>query len=184
MCTTYLLWHWNFCQFFFVLIKQKCILQWLPSLHTYVEFTSFLQINFHGPVSSSVPHNVPDSTISGINISEKLYDIYIKDKLFHFHIEKVEEYQKKHWGNPQSVGVHLSHVKIRLTHFLSKISETLQNMDPEISLPTMAAPPQLSHKHDYAKKKYGRAVINTLKDWLTEVLQVLQKENICDRQQY
>lgn len=155
----------------------------MPFTNICVEFPSVLQINFHGTIRGSVLHNGLDSTISGINIFEKLKNIYIKNKLFHFHIEKVEEYQKKHWGNPQSVEVPLSHVKARLNHFSIRIQATLSNMDPEISLPTLPAPPQLSHRHDYAKKVYGWGVINTLKDWLTNVMQVLQEKEICDRQQ-
>lgn len=145
--------------------------------------TSFFQINFHGPFRCSVPDDVPDSTISGITISEKLQDIYIKNMLFNFHIGKLEEYQKELWGNPKSVEEHLLHVKFRLAHFLVRVKRTLLNMDPEISLPTTPAPPLLSHNHDYAKKEYGWCVIFTLKDWLTQVLQVLEAKEVCDRQQ-
>lgn len=171
---------------FFFLIKKKkkgCILQWLPSLHTYVAFTSFFQIKFHGPWRCPVPADVPDSTVSGITISEKLRDIYIKNMLFNFHIGKLEEYQKKPWGNPQSIEGPLSRVKIRLAYFLDSIKTTLLKMDPEISLPTTPAPPLLSHARDYAKKVYGWCVLSTLKDWLTQVLQVIEAKEVYDGQQ-
>nr|XP_046242331.1 uncharacterized protein LOC124057809 [Scatophagus argus] len=140
-------------------------------------------IKFHGPFKASVPDEVPDSTVAGVSASEKLQNIYIKNKLFHFHISKVEEYQEKDLGNPQSVRQPLTAVKVRLSHLLYKI-EVLMGSDPEILLPTTPALPQLSQTHDFAKKVYGWGVIVRLKDWLTQVSQVLEKveKEVCERQ--
>lgn len=109
----------------------------------------------------------------------KLQDIYTKNVLFYLHILKVEEYQKGLWGNPQSVGGPLSLVKGRLTHIAARVKTLLTHIDPEIPLPATPAPPQLSHQHDYAKKAYGWGVVVALKDWLTQVLQVLKAEEVC-----
>lgn len=139
---------------------------------------SFLQINLHGDVSGSVPDDVPDSTISGINISEKLRDIYIKNGLFHFHISKVKQYLEELWGNPASFA---RHIKGGLSNHSAQIKTILKNIDPEMPLPTMPPPPQLSHDRDYAKKVYGWGVIVRLKEWLTQVQQVLQEIKGCDK---
>ncbi|XP_044052651.1 uncharacterized protein LOC122876407 [Siniperca chuatsi] len=137
---------------------------------------------FHGPINGLVD-GVPDSTISGINISEKLQDIVNKNILFYLHISKVEEYQKAHWGNPESVAKPLTDVKTRLDHHLSKIQAILKHIIPEMPLPATPAPPQLSNDHDYRRKKYGWGVIDKLKDWLTKVLQVLEEaKEVCDKE--
>ncbi len=140
---------------------------------------SFLQINFHKlTTNGSVPDDVPDSTVSGINISAKLQDIYIKNGLFQFHISKVKEYLEGLWGNPQSVAGPLLRIKGGLPNHLTKIKAILIHID--MPLPTTATPPQLSHNHNYAKKEYGRNVIVRLKDWLTQVQQVIEEVSECD----
>lgn len=130
--------------------------------------------------TDSVPDDVPDSTISGINITEKLQDIYIKNGLFDFHISKVKEYVEELWGMPESVARLLLHIKGRLPHHLDKIKKILININPKTPLPTTPPPPQLSHSHNYIKKVYGSGVIVRLKDWLTQVEQVLEEVKGCD----
>uniref|UniRef100_A0A3Q3J554 Ciliary neurotrophic factor n=1 Tax=Monopterus albus TaxID=43700 RepID=A0A3Q3J554_MONAL len=132
---------------------------------------SFLQKNVHEP-TGSIPNDVPESTISGATISEKLQDIYTKNVLFSCHISKVEEYQITVWGNPESIAQPLSNVKNRLHIHLVQIRNILENLYPEIPLPTTPPPPQVTHSYDNEKKIYGWGVIVALKDWLTQVLQV------------
>ncbi|KAK9522205.1 hypothetical protein VZT92_018684 [Zoarces viviparus] len=127
-------------------------------------------MGFHGPVDVSVPDDVPDSSMSGVTIIEKLQDIYIKGVLFYLHISKVEEYQKGSWSDSKSVLGPLSRVKGNLVNHVAKIKTMLINID---SLPTTPAPPQWSHDLDYAKRVYGGGVIVALKDWLPQVLQAL-----------
>ncbi|XP_056232955.1 uncharacterized protein LOC130169923 [Seriola aureovittata] len=128
----------------------------------------------HGSKGESIPADVPNSAISGVNISEKLQDIITKNVLFYLHILKVEGYQETVWGNPESIAGPLSRVKGGLFNHLTKIKTILINISPEIPLPT-PAPLQLSHSHDYAKKEYGCGVIVSLSEWLKAVLQVLEE---------
>ncbi len=148
-------------------------------LHTDGEFISVLQVKFHGDHSGSVPDDVPDLTISGVNITEKLQEIYFKTVHLYLHISQVEEQQKKNWGNPQSVVEPLTQVKRRLRYLSAKLKQTLLDFDSKIPLST-PAPPQLSHTDDYAQKEYGWGVIVTLKGWPHQVLQVLKAEEVCD----
>lgn len=144
-------------------------------------FLSFFQLNVYKYKGSPPLADVPDSSISGSSTSEKLQDVYVKAILFQSHIAKLQEYQRDLWGDQQSLKMLLSKVQFRLTHFCATINKTLFNMDPEFSLPPTAPPPQLSHSHDFAKKVYGRDVINALTDWLNEVLPVLSATELCDR---
>lgn len=140
-----------------------------------MEFSFFFQTAFHGNFTSSVPNNVPSATVSGFNISQQLQDIYIKTKLFHFHIEKVKTYHHSNvfWNNSKYFD-DLTHVNDRLPD-LSNLIESLLNKDLKVAVPRPPAPPKLSHTHDYPKKVYGWAVIHNLNEFLKQVLQVLQK---------
>lgn len=141
----------------------------------------FLQIHFHGPRTGSVPNDVPDSTVSGVSIFEKLQDIYIKNVLFYLHILKVEEYNIKVWGNPEYIAGNLSLVNGRINHHLVKIKTILKKLYPEIALPATPAPPQLSHD-EYANKEYGWGVIVSVKAWHEQVLQVIEEmKKMCDQ---
>ncbi|KAL7391750.1 hypothetical protein ABVT39_014065 [Epinephelus coioides] len=115
----------------------------------------------NGVRNGSDRDDVPTSTVSGTNISEKLQDIYIKNVIFHSHISKVQGYQG-------SDVTSLSQVKGSLRRHSDTVKAILIHIN---SLPTTAAPPQPSPSHDYAKKQYGRAVLVSLRDWLIQVEQ-------------
>lgn len=139
----------------------------------------FLQIHFHGTKNGSVPGYVPDSTIPGISIYEKLQNIYNKNVLFLLHIEKVEEYQNTHWG--KQLRAPLLQVKERLLYHLGTIKSILTNTNPDLSLPPTPGPLQLPLDNDFKKKVYGWGVIFRLKEWVQEVLLVLEEmKNMCN----
>lgn len=99
--------------------------------------------------------------------------------LFYLHILKVEEYQKELLVDPKSVD--LSRVKGGLPNLLARIKNILEHIDAEIL--ATPAPLQLSHNNLYEKKEYGFGVIAKLKDWLTQVLQVLEEaKEVCTNQ--
>lgn len=138
----------------------------------------FLQNHFDGIKNGSVPDDVPNSSIPGVSIFEKLQNIYMKNVLFYLHISKVEEIQNKLWIK-QTTGV-LSRLKYRLSLHLVNIKHVLVTVYPDVSLPPTPTPLQLSHDHDFQKKNYGWGVIIRLKQWLQEVLLVLDEtKNMC-----
>lgn len=118
-------------------------------------------------------NNVPDSTISGNQTSEKLQNIYAKNVLFQWHLSKVQEYETNVWHSPESVLEPLRRIKYRLSDHLVTTERLLNVLDPKCPLPMQAAPPELSHNDNYTKKKYGWAVIRRLKDLFAQVLQEL-----------
>lgn len=148
-----------------------------PSPHPHVEFSSFFQTAFHGNFTSSVSNDVPDATVSGFNISQQLQDIYIKTKLFYFHIEMVEKYHDSNsfWRHNKTFDGYLTSVKDRLSN-LSNLTGSFLNNSLKVAEPTPPAPPKLSHTNDYPKKIYGWGVIHNLNGFLEQVMQVLQKK--------
>lgn len=130
--------------------------------------------NFTGPVRD----DVPKSTISGNTISEKLHDVYNKSGLFYLHILKVVEYQDQLLENnltKEKIKDEISRIKLRLKQ-LSVLIENILNITNPGPTP---APLQLPHTDDYTKKEYGWGVIVRMKDWLTQVLQVLVSDKVC-----
>uniref|UniRef100_A0A672IEF7 Ciliary neurotrophic factor n=1 Tax=Salarias fasciatus TaxID=181472 RepID=A0A672IEF7_SALFA len=112
---------------------------------------------------------------------EQLQDIYTKAFLFRWHISNVEIYEKDLLPHPELMVDSLKTVNSRL----EQINYSLQNAEPELAALSTPAPPQLSHDDDhYLKKVYVWGVIYTLRDWVTQVLQLLkcdQVEDTCDR---
>lgn len=148
------------------------------SFQTYEEFTYLLQTKFHH-ISDPVMDDVPDSTISGNTIPEKLQDIYIKDVLFEMHMSKVKEYQGHHSLEDETIDGLLAKVKYRLSHMSQRLKTVFTSTDPKIPLPEKPAPPKLSHGDDMTKKLYGLGVIIRLKEWATQVLELLKAGEVC-----
>ncbi|XP_008290584.1 uncharacterized protein LOC103365033 [Stegastes partitus] len=137
-------------------------------------------IEHHGTRNGLIPDDVPNSTISGSNISEKLQDIYAKIVLFIRHLSQVEEYQQNLLTNPQPVLEPLRRVKGGLSNLLHRIKNVLKHVDPENTALATPSSPTLSHDDAYAKKEYGWGVLDRLKDWVAEVLLVLKEaEKVC-----
>ncbi|XP_047197339.1 uncharacterized protein LOC124852425 isoform X2 [Hippoglossus stenolepis] len=140
-------------------------------------------IKFHGPRSNSSTDDVPDSTVSGVNVFEKLQDVYVKNRLFQWHILNVAQHHLQLWGNKEPVAGHLSRVKGRLSHHLSKVKLLLTDFFPDMPLPPTPAPPNSPTGHTYAKKEYGWLVIVRLRDWEKHVLQLLEEmDSMCVQQ--
>ncbi|CAJ1069495.1 uncharacterized protein LOC128438361 [Xyrichtys novacula] len=147
------------------------------------ETTDLLEVysKYHGSFSDSTPKDVPDPAVSGDNFPAKLLNIYSKDELFSLHILKVEEYQEELGGNYQDLKKNLSQVKVELPRLVLKLTEILKGLDPNTPLPPKPEPLKLNHDNDYDKQKYGWQVINTLKSWLSQVVQALEEgEKECD----
>ncbi|XP_062240771.1 uncharacterized protein LOC133950694 [Platichthys flesus] len=137
-------------------------------------------ITFHGPRSNSSSEVVPDSTVSGVNVSEKLQDVYVKNELFRLHVLKVVQHHSEIFGNKEPVAGPLSRVKDRLSHHSSKVEHLLKGFFPGVPLPSKPALPRLTAGHTYAKKNYGWLVLVRLRDWEEHVLQLLEEmKNMC-----
>lgn len=120
---------------------------------------------------------MPNSTVSGSNITEMLQDMVRKNMLFSLHINKTEENQKESWNGRESVEKPLKIVKDRLTLLSSMLKEILQDLN--IPVPSAPHPLNLTQTHNYAKIRYGWGVIKALKAWITRVCQVLQETDVC-----
>uniref|UniRef100_A0A671XL40 Ciliary neurotrophic factor n=1 Tax=Sparus aurata TaxID=8175 RepID=A0A671XL40_SPAAU len=167
------------CQLIFSPLCKKIYIYILQgSLQTYEEFTNLLQTKFHH-ISDPVMDDVPDSTISGNTIPEKLQDIYIKDVLFEMHMSKVKEYQGHHSLEDETVDGLLAKVERRLNDMSHRLMKLFMNTDPKIPPPEKPAPPKLSHGDDMTKKLYGLGVIIRLKEWATQVLELLKAGEVC-----
>lgn len=118
-------------------------------------------------MNETVPKGVPDSTIHGDNMCEKLQNIYIKNMLFYMHISKVEEIEIQLWQNV-NITQRLSVVKGRLNYHLDIIKHILTDKYPDLSLPPTPAPLHLPHDKGFQKKQYGCGVIIRLIEWLKE----------------
>lgn len=143
---------------------------------TLIFLTFFSQTHFSSGTRRfcSARHNVPGSTVSGSSLCEKLRNIYTQDALFHLHILKVEEYQG-HWGNPATIMDRLDHVKNALMFIKKTLKCFLTHISQDFLEPPAPALLQLGHSDDYAKKSYGGCVVVRLKDWSSQVEQVLQE---------
>lgn len=119
---------------------------------------------------------MPDSTVSGSNVTEMLQDMVHKNRLFILNISKTEENQKETW-DANSVEVALGRVKKRLEHLFNMSMPILH--DRNITVPSLPGSLNIIHTHDYAKKEYGWHVIKALETWVTHVQQFLQETNVC-----
>ena len=123
--------------------------------------------------------DVPNSTISGNTIPEKLQDIYIKTVLFEMHMSKVIEYQRQHSLKDETVDGLLAKVRRRLSDIPHMLEVLFRNTDPKIPPPNKPAPPKLSHGDDFQKKAYGLGVIIRVKEW-AGALQSLNAGEVCN----
>ncbi|CAB1442441.1 unnamed protein product [Pleuronectes platessa] len=140
-------------------------------------------ITFHGPRSNSSTEDVPDSTVSGVNVSEKLQDVYVKNELFRLHVLKVVQHHSEIFLNKEPVVGPLSRVKDRLLYHSIKVKHLLAGFFPDVPLPSKPALPRLTAGHTYAKKEYGWLVLVRLRDWEEHVLQLLEEmKNMCGQQ--
>ncbi|XP_028270680.1 uncharacterized protein LOC114441798 [Parambassis ranga] len=139
-------------------------------------------IKCDGCSKDSIPDDVPAATVSGVNFSEQLQDIYTKGVLFRFHIAQVSRYQRELLTDPEDVLKSLSRLNVRLNDILGTTKNLiLQCNDSEKPQLTTAAPPQPSCDDDYEKKLYSWGVIVRLKEWLTAVGRVLEEATSDDK---